>query len=302
MATESDRGSLSLRPLSISQSVLKRADGSAQFSFGNVTVLSSVTGPAEVRLREEIVDRSTLEFNVSRLQAPAGPRLKSIENHLTTLFDKVILSHLYPRSLIQITSQTTSSPSTSYSTPFSTSISQSNVASSSPRKRIRTNKTTTTGASEVAATINSISLALIDAGIQLGGTLVAVSIAFLSTTTEEEEEELVLDPTVFQEEQAASTLVVTVRFGGSGSETGSVVGIESQGIFSPSQLFQAQEVAINATQTILGFMRRSIETKYGVEPSSSTPENSSREIKMCVAEEGREISPDDEDDDDAIMI
>jgi ribonuclease PH len=98
------------------------------------------------------------------------------------------------------------------------------------------------GASEQAARINSITLALIDSGVQLGGLLVAVAIAFLPINDdddddEEEEEEMVLDPTVFEEERATSTHVVTVSYGrGIGGTEGEIVGVESSGKFTRDQV------------------------------------------------------------------
>ncbi|GAA5883079.1 hypothetical protein JCM16303_006080 [Sporobolomyces ruberrimus] len=317
MPRSEGRSNLSLRPLAISQSLLSRADGSSQFSFGNVTVLTSVTGPTEVRLREELVDRATLEFNLNPLVGLPGPRVKSMEETIETLFSHLILSNLYPRSLIQITSQTTSSPSTLYSEPFSTTILEEEDAST--RKKGKGRGKGGKGVGEQAARINSITMALIDSGVQLRGLLVAVAVAFLPTTTTEggEEDEMVLDPDCFEEEKATSTHVVTVGFGeGVGGKEGQVVGTESLGRFSQDQLFEAQDVALEATRTIFGFMRKSIEAKYGVETSSTSPattttpttEGSGKgdkgEIKMCVAEEGREMSDfeEGESSEDEVMI
>jgi hypothetical protein len=42
---------------------------------GSVTGLGSVSGPAEVRIRDEIVDRARLEINVLPLRQSAGKHL-----------------------------------------------------------------------------------------------------------------------------------------------------------------------------------------------------------------------------------
>lgn len=63
----------SLRPLSLSSGVLHRADGSARFAFGPVEVVGSVTGPQEVRLRDELLDRATFEVNVLPVRGLPGP-------------------------------------------------------------------------------------------------------------------------------------------------------------------------------------------------------------------------------------
>jgi exosome complex component RRP46 len=67
------RTDTSLRPLSLSSGVLSRADGSSRFAFGPVEVLASVNGPQEVRLRDELLDRATLEVNVLPVRGLPGP-------------------------------------------------------------------------------------------------------------------------------------------------------------------------------------------------------------------------------------
>jgi len=68
----------SLRPLSVATGVLSRADGSARFSFaagqaGACEVLASVTGPIEVRPRDEKLDAATVEVGVLPVRGLAGP-------------------------------------------------------------------------------------------------------------------------------------------------------------------------------------------------------------------------------------
>lgn len=335
-SSRTDRSNTALRPLAISQSLLSRSDGSSQFSFGepipsfpplsaslyeltsitpqgNVTVLSSVTGPVEVRLREELVDRSTLEFNLTPLTT-RGPRTKQLEQTIRNLFTPLILTQFYPRSLIQINSQTISNPSNQYSKPFSTTLNDNDTDSITTRRR---NNLAIGGASEQAARINSITLALLDAGVQLRGLLIAVAVAFIPTSREEghEEEEIdiILDPTVEEEELAQSSHISTISFGQSigGGTLGEIVGTESTGRFTSDELFRAQDLSLKASQTILGFVRKSVEAKYGVQSQSHPPTpkdgGGGKEIKMCVAEDGREMSDpeeedDDDDDEDQVMI
>lgn len=53
---------------------------------GSVTALGSVSGPSEVRLRDEIVDRARLEINVLPLrQAPGEPLLPIPYQHYVPL-------------------------------------------------------------------------------------------------------------------------------------------------------------------------------------------------------------------------
>ncbi|GAA5966721.1 hypothetical protein JCM21900_004769 [Sporobolomyces salmonicolor] len=265
--TRTDRSCTSLRPLALSQGVHSRADGSAQFSFGNVAVLASVTGPAEVRIRDELVDRATLEIHVRPLRGAGGPPLKAAETALSHLFPPVILLHLYPRSLLQLTLQTVSAPSTAFSKPFSTDPLEAAPSLSYKGKGKATDlpRGTGAGASEKAARINAAMMALVDAGVQCKGMVVAVAVAYFPASGDGEEQEMRLDPTPAEEEEAVSTHVFAFSFGvGVGGVEGACVGVDSLGTFSEDQLFDAQDLAQTASQTILAFIRKSVETKYGV--------------------------------------
>ncbi|GAC95246.1 predicted exosome subunit [Pseudozyma hubeiensis SY62] len=50
-----------LRPLKAELGTLARSDASASFSLGSVIVVASVSGPTEVRIRDELTDRATLD-------------------------------------------------------------------------------------------------------------------------------------------------------------------------------------------------------------------------------------------------
>lgn len=176
----------------------------------------------------------------------AGPGMKAIEATLTSLLTPLLLLHLYPRALLQLTLQTVSSPSTAFSLPTSTDPllnSDSDSYSDSVKKgkgQKGKARGVATGASERAATINAAMLAFVDAGVQCRGMLVAVAVAFLPRPPphdEEEEEEMVLDPTPEEEEQSTSTHVFAFSFGvGVGGTEGTCVSIDSTGTFSEDQV------------------------------------------------------------------
>ncbi|CAI2193756.1 19449_t:CDS:2, partial [Funneliformis geosporum] len=85
MALRTDkRSSSTIRPISIDQSLLSR-DGSARFNFGNSSVLCSINGPAEVKLRDEKLDKATIDVLVKPLVGTTAG--------------------LHPRTQIQIVSQ-----------------------------------------------------------------------------------------------------------------------------------------------------------------------------------------------------
>ncbi|KAL8280695.1 hypothetical protein RQP46_007018 [Phenoliferia psychrophenolica] len=263
MSTRPDgRTALELRSLALSQAVLSRQDGSAKFSFGNLSVLASVTGPAEVRIRNELVDRAALEINVIPLRGAVGPPSKSQETLLLSLLTPLILLSLHPRSLIQLTVQTLSAPTTAFSTPFSSDPS-THPPPPPPSARPRG---TGTGAGEKAAMINASMLALVDAAVECRGMLLAAAVAFVEG--EDGREVVVLDPTPKEEELASSSHVFAFSFGvGVGGVEGECVGVDSVGSFSVEDLFEAQDLAAEATRSIMAFVRRSIESRYGAEPA-----------------------------------
>lgn len=68
--------------------------------------------------------------------------------------------------------------------------------------------------------------------------------------------------------------------------------------FCLPQLFDAQDFAQTAAQTVLAFIRKSIETKYGAEsgpPPAST-------VTRTAATAGKEEEQEESDDDDKVMI
>ncbi|GAA5831990.1 hypothetical protein JCM11251_002775 [Rhodosporidiobolus azoricus] len=293
----------SLRPLALSQGSLSRADGSALFSFGNVSVLASITGPAEVRLRDELVDRATLEINVRPLRGLGGPQTRSVEATLRQLLAPLILLHLYPRSLLQLSVQTISAPSTTFNKAFSTDPTFSPGDVSGKGKGKERPRGVGAGAAEKAARINAAMMALVDAGVQCRGMLVAVAIALIPSSTDEEDDEVLLDPTQAEEDEATSTHVFAFSFGrGVGETEGTCVGVESVGLFSEDQLFDAEDLVQTAAQTVLAFLRKSVETKYGAQgaprPAQIRPAEGAGGGDVELGEAGEE----DADGDDEVMI
>lgn len=178
---------------------------------GNLTVLASVNGPQEVRIRDELVDRASLEINVRPLRNSSGPvlcpvrmqsscadyistgpREKTIEEMLRSLFEPVIRLDKYPRAQIQINVQTTSAPA---SNDHSFSL------------------------SEKSAIVNSVTCALMDAAIEMDALLLAVALV-----RNPKDELLYLDPNVDEEANASSLLWFAGRIADGQTET---VGVEA---------------------------------------------------------------------------
>lgn len=167
-----------LRALSAELGTLARADASASFSFGPIIVVASVSGPVEVRIRDELTDRATLDVIFQPQHGVAGIPSQAVSDSLFTAFSSVLLLHHHPRSLIQVVLQTLSSPTLPQSSGqaiHSGTSSQRHVA----RQPLLLGPDNPPSVSEQAALINAASLALLDAGIPARGTVAACACAIL---------------------------------------------------------------------------------------------------------------------------
>ncbi|KAJ2780678.1 exosome non-catalytic core subunit rrp46 [Coemansia javaensis] len=84
---------------------LGRADGSAQFSAGDTSVLCGVLGPVDVRVYDEKLDRAHVEVRFRPDIGLPATKDKWVEAALRSTFERVILGHLHPRTLVQINVQ-----------------------------------------------------------------------------------------------------------------------------------------------------------------------------------------------------
>ncbi|KAJ2714192.1 exosome non-catalytic core subunit rrp46 [Coemansia spiralis] len=123
---------------------LSRADGSAQFAAGDSSVLCGVYGPVDVRVYDEKLDRAHIEVKFRPDTGLPTTKDKWAESAIRSTFEREILSHLHPRTLVQINIQ------------------------------VRQND----GLVEAAA-INAATLALVDAGIPLRTMVAAATCAVL---------------------------------------------------------------------------------------------------------------------------
>ena len=94
-----------LRPMMSEQSLLSRPDGSAVFHQGDTAIMAAVYGPAEVLIRKELVDRSTIELTYSPKSGMSGCAERSKETYLRQTCENVILASLHPRTCIRIVLQ-----------------------------------------------------------------------------------------------------------------------------------------------------------------------------------------------------
>ncbi|XP_063728527.1 exosome complex component RRP41-like [Symsagittifera roscoffensis] len=115
-----------LRKINCKLGVLPQADGSAVFEVGNTKVMAAVYGPHEPSsvLRHKVPhDRALLNcvFSMAtfstteRKKRPTGDkRSQSFSINLKQAFDSVVLTHLYPRSQIDLYVQVTQSDGANY--------------------------------------------------------------------------------------------------------------------------------------------------------------------------------------------
>lgn len=86
---------------------LHRADGSATYTSSLTTILAAVNGPVEVTRRDEIPDAAAIEVNVRPSSGIGGPRERWLESVIASTLRSVVLVHLHPRTLVQVTLQVT---------------------------------------------------------------------------------------------------------------------------------------------------------------------------------------------------
>ncbi|KAK9894925.1 hypothetical protein P389DRAFT_86390 [Cystobasidium minutum MCA 4210] len=267
-----------LRQLALESALLSRADGSAKFSCGPVSVLASVSGPMEVRLRDELVDRAALEINMRPVRGLPGPPTKALVDSLASVFTPVLLLNRHPRSLIQLSLQTISLPSTRYSKAFRT-FQEDPLRSDDDEERIvdedlASPDSQAESVAEKAASINAATCSLLDAAIGMKAVVCAVAIAMTrqeSPTAEATSSDdnaprhrILLDPTAEEEREAQATLCIAFAYGLEiGGPEGDVCYFDmTKGSLEDEQLNQTIEVARLACSSVLNFIRKTQETRY----------------------------------------
>ncbi|KAF9117868.1 Exosome component 5 [Mortierella sp. GBA39] len=220
-----------LRPFFSSQNLLNRADGSAQFDFGESSVMCSVVGPAEVKLRDEKLDRATIEVVVRPLVGLPGIKDKAREQALRETLEPLVLSGLHPRTGIQIVVQTMKDDGSILATAFNATI-----------------------------------LALLDAGIPLKSILGAVT-----CIVDAETNQILLDPTTQELANAKSTHTFVFDnkssiTSDSTQEDKDAVEVstlysDSTGLFSEEEYFECAQICYKAVQAVHGFIRTAVQKK-----------------------------------------
>lgn len=119
--------------------------------------MCSVSGPIEVQIRDEKLDEATVEVVVRPAKGVPSTKERLMESILRSAFEPVILGGMMPRTLVQIVIQILKDDG-----------------------------------SVLAAAVNAITVALLDAGIPMKHMVAAI------TVTIDQNDELVLDPTAVE--------------------------------------------------------------------------------------------------------
>lgn len=131
------------------QHPLVRADGSTVFSDGLYTVIAGVNGPVDVQRRDELPEEAAIEVNLRPTAGVGGPRERWLETVVASVLKSILLVHMHPRTLIQVTLQVTKEPTMKF-------------------------RKTPTDISTLPALLNAAFLALADGGLPLATTTSAV--------------------------------------------------------------------------------------------------------------------------------
>ena len=102
MALPKEQRCDNLRSMTCELSLLSRCDGCAHYHQGDTSVMAAVYGPGEVQIRNQIVDKATVEVVLRPKIGMPGCAEKVQERLIRNTCETVILASLHPRSAIDI--------------------------------------------------------------------------------------------------------------------------------------------------------------------------------------------------------
>ncbi|GEQ70173.1 hypothetical protein JCM33374_g3849 [Metschnikowia sp. JCM 33374] len=217
-----------------SRAGLTEVDGSARLTAGNTTVMVSVTGPIEPKIRQELPTQASLEIIVRPSRGVSTTREKVLEDFLRGVLQSVIVRYKYPRQLIQIVVQFLATD-----VDLSGSVAVSGDTSKSGAHF---------SANELCAALNCSYFALIDANISLYNSFVAASLAVDAAGA------IATDPSL-PELQASSSHHV-VCFDVREKKASKILLVESNGAFDDDTLVSVVETASSYCESVHGAVQR----------------------------------------------
>lgn len=212
---------------------------------GLTAALASFTGPIEVRLREERVDRATLEVVHRPLDGIGATPSRAIEDALRGAFEPLLSLHRFPRALVQLVVQnltpSAAATSTRNENEWSEEKQVSWPASSAPSSSSEKAPIGPSGGMvSRAAAFNAASLAALHAGsVGMRAVPLAVAVALVDG-------EFVVDPTGEEEAEAEARFGFAWAFGAGVAaaadrmdeedEEAEIVWTEAEGAFTRQQV------------------------------------------------------------------
>lgn len=191
---------------------LQRADGSATYSSSLTTILAAVNGPVEVTRRDEIPDAAAIEVNIRPSSGVGGPRERWLESVIASTLRSVVLVHLHPRTLVQVTLQVTKDVGADGGASLSKGLKDIAI---------------------IPGLVNAAFAALVDSGLPLEQTVVA-GLAVVGN-----DGKVVVEPS--EKQVAACKSVHAMAFGVVGEEQ-SLLLVESAGTFALEEWAEAEKV------------------------------------------------------------
>ena len=219
-----------LRPVKVEFNLLSESDGSCKLAFGDTQVICGIQiHPCDV-LKHENYTNAIITVNFTSQSGEAKHRDIEIEFQLVSIFSNVILSNMYARQQIIISCQVLNNDGSLFAT-----------------------------------TINTIQLALIDAGIKCKTMCSAISIAQIKsidqqTKVESSEVTSLFDP-VLIEEQSVDSCIMTFAFTQSAKIEILHTSSSGRALVDENNYMKSLQIAKKATFHILKFFRESLKTK-----------------------------------------
>lgn len=216
-----------MEDLTIETGYLSQVDGSAHYKTSTTTVLCSVTGPIEPKSRQELPTKLALELIVRPSVGVPTTREVLIQDKLNSILNQIIVGHLYPRQLCQITFQILESGET---------MQYFNVK-------------------ELIACVNAATLALIDSAIALQSIAVGVVVAVTY------DNKYIIDPSndIMQNSRSVHGLVLELIDGSKSVKN--VLLLDSNGEFDETTLFKVLEIGEESILKLSKQFRKVVENQ-----------------------------------------
>ncbi|KAF9446124.1 hypothetical protein P691DRAFT_674246 [Macrolepiota fuliginosa MF-IS2] len=226
------------REIEITYEGLARVDGSARFSYGDMTSLASVSGPMEVRLAAEQASQATFEVFVRPISNVPATESKAFSSAIRAALLPSLILNRHPRTLIQLVVQALSFTRTQWKDVL------------------------------IASMINAGSLALLNAGsIPMRGVICAVAVGRLPGAG------LVIDPSeeecAYMDAGGSFAFIFAEEVGGSAENVWTSWRSKSGG-FTEKDVFEARELARVAAQNVYNAIKTSVSWMGSAEPFELT--------------------------------